>query len=247
MRTLTPRGANGKRPHLASRSRLQGLTILKILEKGGATLLRFKSKAALFNQGDPVGSVYFIIQGQVQITVRSRQGKEGAIAIFSKGDFVGEASLTRQPLYLDSALTLTDCEVLKMQSYDLRAMLDSNAALTEYFTNFLLKRTIDVQADLVDHLFNSSEKRLARVLLLLANFGHAGKLEPIANITHELLAQRVGTTRARITFFMNKFRRLGLIDYDGEIKVNSGLLNIVLGDASGVMDAYAPLPGAKTL
>jgi CRP-like cAMP-binding protein len=118
-----------------------------------------------------------------------------------------------------------------MNSAQMRALLHKKRAASLYFTNFLLQRTLDVQADLVDHLFNSSEKRLARVLLLLANFGHEGRLEPITNVTHDMLAQRVGTTRARVSFFMNKFRRLGLTDYNGTIKVHSGLLNVVLYDS----------------
>ena len=205
--------------------------ILKLIESVGGARQQYVAKTLLFEQGQPVGPVYYIVRGKIQITVLSKQGKEGAIAIFSDGDFVGEASLMPQPLYLDSALAVTDCDVIQIHNYTLRLALAQNKPFAEYFTNFLLQRTLDVQADLIDHLFNSSEKRLARALLLLANFGQAGKLEPIANITHELLAQRIGTTRARISFFMNKFRRLGLIEYNGEIKVHSGLLNVVLNES----------------
>jgi CRP/FNR family transcriptional regulator, cyclic AMP receptor protein len=205
--------------------------LIKALIAGGARSVIKRAKAVVFVQGEPADSIYFIVRGRVETTVVSRQGKEGAIALCTKGDFVGEASLTPLPLYLDSASAVTDCELLVMSSAQMRALLHKKRAASLYFTNFLLQRTLDVQADLVDHLFNSSEKRLARVLLLLANFGHEGRLEPITNVTHDMLAQRVGTTRARVSFFMNKFRRLGLIDYNGTIKVHSGLLNVVLYDS----------------
>jgi len=205
--------------------------IAAILEAAGAQRRGYRAKTNLFSQGSASDTIYYITSGKVQITVVSKQGKEGTIALLSKGDFVGEGCLTLQPLYLDSAVTTEDCEILTLAAKKMRTELHHNTVLAEYFTNFLLKRTLDVQADLVDHLFNSSEKRLARILLLLANFGHTGKLEPIPNVTQELLAQRVGTTRARISFFMNKFRRLGLIEYNGKIKVHSGLLNVVLNDS----------------
>ena len=205
--------------------------IIKILLAGGARRMRMRPGAIIFAQGEHSEFVYFIVQGRVQSSVTSPQGKEGTIAEFKKGDFVGEASLTAQPLYLDTATAINDCEILALGSEAMRVIHQDNERFAAYFTGFLLQRTLDVQADLIDHLFNSSEKRLARVLLLLANFGHEGRLEPITNVTHDMLAQRVGTTRARISYFMNKFRRLGLIDYNGEINVHSGLLNVVLHDA----------------
>jgi CRP/FNR family cyclic AMP-dependent transcriptional regulator len=205
-------------------------SIRRILEEAGAIHCRKAPKESLFAQGSASDNIYFINRGKVQITVVSKQGREGIIALLTEGDFAGEISLTPQPLYLDSGTAITDCDILKVSSKLMLQILETSRLLAEYFTRFLLERTMDVQAELVDHLFNSSEKRLARVLLLLANFGQTGKLEPIAHITQEMLADRVGTTRARISFFMNKFRRLGLIDYNGSINVHSGLLNVVLYD-----------------
>ena len=205
--------------------------LVKTLVASGAHTLVKRAKSVVFDQGHPADSIFYIVRGRVETTVVSRQGKEGTIALYKKGDFVGEAALTALPLYLDSAATITECELLMLSAEQMRAVLHKKRSAALYFTNFLLQRTLDVQADLVDHLFNSSEKRLARVLLLLANFGHEGRLGPITNVTHDMLAQRVGTTRARVSHFMNKFRRLGLVEYNGTINVHSGLLNIVLHDS----------------
>lgn len=226
MTSATPRGTPSAKPTKAAS--LTPAALVKILVTAGARHVHKRAKAVLFSQGDRSDAIYYIVHGRVERTVISEQGKEGTIAICAKGDFVGEASLTQQPVYLDCAVAVSDCDLLALHSHEMRAVLAKNGRASTYFTNFLLQRTLDVQADLIDHLFNSSEKRLARVLLLLANFGHEGRLEPITNVTHEMLAQRVGTTRARISFFMNKFRRLGLIEYNGEIRVHSGLLNVVL-------------------
>jgi CRP/FNR family transcriptional regulator, cyclic AMP receptor protein len=219
-----------KRPRSGVSRNLQAAVIAKAVAAYGGKPITYGAKTPLYRQGEPVGPVYYIVGGNVQVTVVSKQGREGALATLAAGDFVGEATLTRNPLYLDSAVALTDCELLSIGTDRFRHSLTKSDALATYFTNFLLKRTLDVQAELIDHLFNSTEKRLARVLLLLANFGQEGRLEPIANVTQELLAQRVGTTRARISFFMNKFRRLGLIEYNGAIKVHSGLLSIVINE-----------------
>jgi len=153
------------------------------------------------------------------------------IGLIPEGGFVGEACLTEQQFYLDTATAFSDCIVLGISAKRMNALLKKNPHLSAYFTHYLLRHSLDVQADLVDHLFNSSEKRLARILLQLANFGASGKLQEIPHMTQELLAERVGTTRARISFFMNKFRRLGLIEYNGAIKVHSGLLNVILHDS----------------
>lgn len=192
--------------------------------------MKTNAKTELFSQGQLANHLFYIIQVKVQISVLSKQGREGIIGLLSKGDFVGEASLTGQVSYLESAKAFTDCSTLKIPAVLMRDMIRESSTLSEYFTHFLLQHTIDVQADLIDHLFNSSEKRLARALLLLANFRNSGKLEPIPPISQELLAERVGTTRSRINFFMNKFRRLDLIDYNGHITVHSGLMNVVLSD-----------------
>ena len=203
---------------------------LILLQEGGAKLVETQAKTELFSQGEAADHLFYVLQGKVQISVLSKQGREGMIGLLSKGDFVGEASLTGQVSYLESAKAFTDCRALKIPAVLMHDLIRKSPTLSEYFTHFLLQHTIDVQADLIDHLFNSSEKRLARVLLPLANFRNSGKLEPIPPISQELLAERVGTTRSRINFFMNKFRRLGLIDYNGHITVHSGLMNVVLSD-----------------
>lgn len=210
---------------------LTAKALVTALIAGGAKRLHKAAKSPVFAQGVLSDSIFYIVKGKVETSVVSKQGKEGTIAQYKAGDFVGEASLTQQSLYLESATAINDCELLSLNKDQMREVLRKEPRAGIYFTNFLLQRTLDVQADLVDHLFNSSEKRLARVLMLLANFDHDGRLEPINHVTHEMLAQRVGTTRARITHFMNKFRRLGLIEYNGAIKVHSGLLNVVLNDS----------------
>lgn len=204
--------------------------VAKLLLAAGAETINAPAKKTLFLQGERADALYFVHQGKVRNTVLSKQGREGTIALLTAGDFVGESSLASQPVYLHSAIAHTACEILKLDGEKMWEAMRASIPLAEYFMTFLLQRTIDAQADLVDHLFNSSEKRLARALLLLANFGHGGRLEPITGITQEILAERVGTTRSRISFFMNKFRRLGLIEYNGKIQVHSGLLNVVLHD-----------------
>ena len=205
---------------------------LTILEKEyGAKRLNLPAKSKLFAQGQATDRIFYVIQGKVHVTVVSKQGRGGLIGLIPDGGFVGESCLTQQPIYLDTATAFTDCIVLKIAAKRMQALLKKSPELSAYFTKYILQHSIDLQAEIVDHLFNSSEKRLARILLLLANFGASGKLQDIQNMTQELLAERVGTTRARISFFMNRFRRLGLIEYNGVIKVNSGLLNVILHDS----------------
>ncbi len=197
----------------------------------GALRQSLTAKTQLYGQGQAADTIFYIVEGKVQVTVVSKQGRGGMIGLLSEGGFVGESSLTPQVNHLDTATAFSDCVVLKISAKRMQDALKKSPALSEFFMHFLLGHSIEVQADLVDHLFNSSEKRLARVLLMLANFSNSGKLETIPHITQELLAERVGTTRARISAFMNKFRRLGLIEYNGEIKVHSGLLNVLLHDS----------------
>ena len=167
----------------------------------------------------------------MQITVVSDQGKEGIIGTLGAGDFLGEGCLAGQKLYLASAHAIKPTTVVAVEKATMIRILQEQPKLSEMFTSFLLTRNIQIEADLVDQLFNSSEKRLARVLLLLANFGKEGKLESVVpKISQEALAARVGTTRSRVNFFMNKFRKLGLIEYNGELKVHSALLNIIVHD-----------------
>ena len=197
----------------------------------GRSTMKYKANKAIFRQGDPADAVFYIQEGNVRLTVVSQQGKEAVIAMLAAGDFFGEGCLTGQRLYLASATALTNSTVARIEKDTMIGVLHDEPRLSEMFMTFLLSRNIKFEADLVDQLFNSSEKRLARVLLLLANFGKGSKLEAvIPKISQEVLAAKVGTTRPRINFFMNKFRKLGLIEYNGGLKVHSSLLNIIVHD-----------------
>ena len=167
--------------------------------------------------------------GKVKVTVVSEQGKEAVVAVLGPDEFCGEGCLTGQPLRLATATAMTDCEIMRLEKATMIRVLHDEPAFSEMFVSHLLARTVRVEADLVDQLFNSSEKRLARALLLLANFGKDGRPEPIiAKVSQETLAEMIGTTRSRVSYFMNKFRKLGLIDYNGRIEIHSSLLNVVL-------------------
>jgi CRP-like cAMP-binding protein len=176
-------------------------------------------------------SVFYIVHGKVKIAVTSKQGKEAVVALLTGGDFFGEGCLLGQPLRLSSAIPITDVTVLRIDKSEMIRLLQSTPDFSVTFMVHLLTRNSRVEADLADHLFNSSEKRLARALLLLANFGKEGKPEPItAKITQAMLAEMIGTTRPRVSVFMNKFRKLGFIDYNGSLEVHTSLLSVVLRD-----------------
>ncbi|HZP20710.1 MAG TPA: Crp/Fnr family transcriptional regulator [Bauldia sp.] len=198
----------------------------------GARLdMRLQAGDPVFAQGDAADAVYFVQAGRIQLTVVSDQGKEGVIALFGPGDFFGEGCLAGQPIRLASAMAMTPSSVFRIERATMTRLLQEKRDFSEKFMAFLLTRNIQVEADLVDQLFNSSEKRLARLLLLLANFNNDGELRPITpKISQDVLAARVGTTRSRINYFMNKFRRLKLIEYNGEIKVHTALLNVIVHD-----------------
>jgi CRP-like cAMP-binding protein len=197
----------------------------------GRSITKYGKNQTVFSQGDAADAVFFIQKGKVKITVVSEQGKEAVIAILSPDDFFGEGCLAGQPRRMATVKTMTDSAIMRLEREAIIALIHDEPAFSELFIAHLLARTIRVEEDLVDQLFNSSEKRLARVLLLLANFGKDGKPEPvIAKISQETLAEMIGTTRARVSFFMNKFRKLGFIDYNGGIEVHSSLLNVVLHD-----------------
>ena len=173
--------------------------------------------------------MFYIQKGKVKVTVISEQGKEAVVAVLGPDEFCGEGCLTGQPLRLATATAMTECEIMRLEKATMISVLHEEPAFSEMFVTHLLARTIRVEADLVDQLFNSSEKRLARALLLLANFGKDGRPEPIiAKVSQETLAEMIGTTRSRVSFFMNKFRKLGLIDYNGQIEIHTSLLNVVL-------------------
>jgi CRP-like cAMP-binding protein len=196
---------------------------------GGRSISKCRKGQMVFSQGKPADAVFYILKGKVKVTVVSEQGKEAVVAILGPDEFCGEGCLTGQPLRLATAVAMTECEIMRLEKATMIRVIHEEPAFAEMFVSHLLARASRVEADLVDQLFNSSEKRLARALLLLANFGKEGRPEPIiANISQETLAEMIGTTRSRVSFFMNKFRKLGLIDYNGDIEIHPSLLNVVL-------------------
>ena len=198
---------------------------------GGRSDAKVRTREAVFRQGDPADAVFYVLSGRIQLTVVSDQGKEGVIALFGPGDFFGEGCLAGQPVRMASAVATAPSKITRIDKPTMIRLLHEKADFSEAFMAFLVTRNIQVEADLVDQLFNSSEKRLARLLLLLANFNNDGELRPIVpKISQEVLAARVGTTRSRINYFMNKFRKLGLIEYNGSVKVHTALLNVIVHD-----------------
>jgi CRP/FNR family transcriptional regulator, cyclic AMP receptor protein len=201
--------------------------------RDGASESTYGKKETIFHQGDAADAVFYVRKGNVQICVVSRQGKEGVIAVLGAGAFFGEGCLAGQALNMASAVATAPTVVVKIDKASMVRALHDQPKFAQMFTAFLLVRNIQTEADLVDQLFNSSEKRLARALLLLSNFGKDGKMEKvIPKVNQDALAARIGTTRSRISFFMNKFRKLGFIEYNGELKVHSSLLNVIVHDAS---------------
>jgi CRP-like cAMP-binding protein len=197
----------------------------------GKTTLKISAGAEIYAQGDAADAIYFLDKGKVKITVTAESGKEAVLSIVDAGDFFGDGCLNGQPLRMATIVAMTDCVVIRIDKTAMMAALRDEPDFAEVFIAHLVHRNSRIEEDLVDQLFNSSEKRLARTLLLLANFGKEGAPEPLlAKISQETLAEMIGTTRSRVSFFMNKFRRLGLIDYNGRIKVNSSLLSLVLND-----------------
>lgn len=198
----------------------------------GRKLLNIRKKEVLFTQGEPANTIFYIQQGKLKLTVVSERGKEATIALLGTGEFVGESCIAAvQPLRLATATAIADSEVLRIARKDMLRVLHEQHAFSDVFVSFLLARNARIQEDLVDQLFNSSEKRLARTLLLLAQFGKEGKPEKvIPKISQETLADMIGTTRSRVSFFMNRFRKLGFIKYNGSIEIHSSLLNVILHD-----------------
>jgi len=210
----------------------------------GREMVSFQKKRMVFTQGDSTNGLFFIQRGKVRLTVVSEGGKEATLGILGEGDFFGEGSLADQPVRMSSAATMTDCVLLHVGKKAMVQALALEPKLSALFLKYLLKRNIRYQDDLVDQLFNSSEKRLARVLLLMAQFGTEGVSQmSVPRLSQETLAEMVGTTRSRVSFFMNQFRKLGFIHYDAgdNLRVNSSLLNVVLHDDDGTI----PIPGAR--
>ena len=213
-----------------SRAPFDGKALLAALPEG-RTLREYRRGMAIFGQGDPADAVFFVQRGKVKLTVLSRQGKQAVIALLAPGEFFGEGGLAGQPVRMATAVALTDCSIIRLAKPAMVQALHRDPVFAETFTTYLLSRNIRMEEDLVDQLFNSSEKRLARILLLLANFGKEGRPEPVVpKISQETLAAMVGTTRSRISFFMNKFRKLGFVAYNGRLEVHSSLLHVVLHD-----------------
>jgi CRP-like cAMP-binding protein len=197
----------------------------------GRSIGKYRKDQIIFSQGDPADAVFYIQKGKAKVTVVSEQGKEAVVAVLGADEFFGEGCLTGQPQRIANVATMADSVIMRLEKAAVVRVIHEESAFSEMFIAHLLGRAIRIEADLVDQLFNSSEKRLARMLLLLANFGKEGTPEPmIAKISQETLAEMIGTTRSRVSFFMNKFRKLGFIEYNGGIEVHSSLLNVVLHD-----------------
>lgn len=198
----------------------------------GRRIVQLQPKETFFTQGDPADSVFYLQSGRARVTVVSTSGKEATITLLESGDFVGEESVaTVAGLRLSTTTAITPCTALKIMRDEMTRVIREEHEFSDLFLKFLLARSMRMQADLVDQLFNSSEKRLARVLLLMAEFGEPGDAQKLLpKISQETLAEMIGTTRSRVSFFMNKFRKLGFIDYDGQIQVHRSLLNVVLHD-----------------
>jgi len=211
-----------------------GFDPVAFLTNAGLTrrFVQIAAKQTFFSQGGPADSVFYLQQGRVRVTVVSTTGKEATITLLTAGDFVGEESLAALGgQRLTTATAMTACTAIKIKRDEMIRVMHDEPGFSDLFLKFLLTRSMRVQADLVDQLFNSSEKRLARILLLMAEFGQPGEPEPlIPKISQEALAEMIGTTRSRVSYFMNRFRKLGFVEYNGRIRVHKSLLNVVLHD-----------------
>ena len=221
----------GPRAAAKKRREFDPHAFLATIGEGRKSVL-FQRKQGIFAQGDAADAVFYIQTGKVRLTVVSNDGKEATIGILGDGEFFGEGALAGQPLRMGSATAMTDCSVLRIDKKAMMEALHREHEFSDLFVAYLLARNIRYEEDLVDQLFNSSEKRLARILLLLAQFGKEGKPETVVpKISQETLAEMVGTTRSRVSFFMNRFRKLGFVDYSGSgLQVHSSLLNVILHD-----------------
>jgi CRP/FNR family cyclic AMP-dependent transcriptional regulator len=229
---ILPTARNGRGPGLEARKKrnFDPPAFLATIGEGRKSLL-FQRHQGIFTQGDNADAVFYIQTGKIKLTVVSKTGKEATIGILGEGDFFGEGSLAGQSLRMGSATAMTDCTILRIEKQAMMEALHREHNFSDLFVAYLLARNIRYEEDLVDQLFNSSEKRLARILLLLAHFGKEGIPETVVpKISQEMLAEMIGTTRSRVSFFMNRFRKLGFIHYNGGLQVHSSLLNVVLHD-----------------
>lgn len=234
-KSSSPAGIRQPRTHVAESASAAVIFDPRLfLQKlaGAKTSREYQSGEGVFSQGDTADAVYYIQSGKVKLTVVSKRGKEAVVAILPEGSFFGEGCLAGQPFRMSTASTVHRCVIVQVQKPAMLSLLHQDPEFAEKFLQYLLSRNIRMEADLVDHLFNSSEKRLARLLLLLANFGQESKPIPlVAKMSQETLAEMIGTTRSRVSFFMNRFRDLGFIDYDGGgMHVHSSLVSVVLHD-----------------
>jgi CRP/FNR family cyclic AMP-dependent transcriptional regulator len=214
----------------AKRTNFDPIAFLETAARG-RIIEPYAKERIIFNQGDAANAVFYIKQGRVKLSVVSRHGKEAIVALLGADEFIGEGCLVGETRRLATAVAMTDCVIMRVEKSELQRALREEATFAQMFISHILRRNARVQEDLVDQLFNSTEKRLARLLLLLANFGKEGTPEPIGlKISQETLAEMIGTTRSRVSQFMNNFRRLGFIDYNGQIHVNHSLLRVVLND-----------------
>ncbi len=227
-----------------------GMDILKLLASAGIVrrIMQFEPKAAFFSQGDLADSVFYLQKGRAKITVVSISGKEATIRLISAGDFVGEGALAAvSGLRLSTAKAVSACTALKIKRSEMIRLMHDERGFSELFMKYLIENSMRVQADLVDQLFNSSEKRLARILLMMAEYGEPGEpIEFIPRISQETLAEMIGTTRSRVSFFMNRFRKLGFIEYKDRIRVHKSLLNVILLDQTSERHAKIPSLAATT-
>ena len=209
----------------------------------GKTISKYRKDQIIFSQGQVADAVFYIQQGKVRLTVVSEQGKEAVVAILEPGHFFGEGCLNGHPLRIATTTAIDECVITRIEKATMVAALHNEPDFSEVFMSYLLNRNSRIEEDLIDQLFNSSEKRLARLLLLLANFGKEGKPEPIVGkFSQEILAEMIGTTRSRVSFFMNKFRKLGFIEYNGKLEVHNSLLNVVLYDKPEINTRDASTP-----
>jgi CRP/FNR family transcriptional regulator, cyclic AMP receptor protein len=219
---------NGRRP--ATAAAFDPATFLET-NANGRVISRHSKKAVIFSQGDDADSIFYIRKGKVKVAVISEQGKEAVVALLGPDEFVGEGCLIGQFKRLATASAMTECETMRVDKAEIQRVLQDEPAFSQMFISHVLARNARIEEDLVDQLFNSTEKRLARLLLLLANFGKEGRSEPIvAKVSQETLAEMIGTTRSRVSHFMNKFRELGFIDYNGHLEVHNSLLGVLLAD-----------------
>jgi CRP-like cAMP-binding protein len=223
--------ASGQRRGTPRRSRPEPFDVEAFLTSAGAerTIETFAPKRSIFRQGDRCGAVYYVQRGGIELSIVSREGKERVVGLLGPGSFLGEGCLGGQPVHMASARAATETTVTRVAVKEMVRAMHEHPALSERFMAFLLLRNGQLEADLVDQLFNSSEKRLARLLLMLSQVGQQAEVRTVVTpISQQMMAARVGTTRSRINSFLNKFRKLGLIEYDGELKVHSSLLNVIV-------------------